>query len=223
MGKFVKKLAILMCGLIIMGFGTAMSFQSNMGLSPWDVLNHGLSVVTGLEVGKANILCGFLILIIVMLCREKVGFGTFINILVIGSVLDLVLAIGIIPSFGASQGYENIVPRLALCVGSMFFMSLGMYLYMSVQLGAGPRDSLMVMLTKRTPLRVGMVRVIIEGIAFVVGWLLGGKIGIGSVILVLLSGPIMELVFRLFKFDVKKVHNQSINDTLAEIRGASRS
>ena len=214
--KFVK----LIIGLTIMGFGMAMAVQANLGLSPWDVLNDGVAGIMGVQIGTASILFGLVILAIDLLFREKVGFGTFINILMIGGMCNVALSLDIIPSYALSEGLEHLAPRLALCVGSMFLMSFGMYLYMSVGLGAGPRDTLMVTLTKRLPLSVGGVRVIVEGLAFLIGWLLGGKVGLGSIVLVLLGGPIMELIFRAFKFNVKQLENQTIAQTIRDFRKA---
>lgn len=220
--KYLKKLFVLMMGLSMMGVGVAMSYQAYIGLPPWDVFHDGISKVVGLEIGKVNIIVGMLILVVVVACREKIGFATFINILTVGSVCDLVVAFNIIPSFRMYEGYEFFVPRAAMCVGSLLFLSLGMYFYMSVQLGAGPRDTLMVMLTRRTKMRVGAVRLAVEGSVFVAGWLLGGKIGVGSVIQVLLGGPVMEIIFRLFKFDVTKLRNSTMAETIADIRGIAK-
>jgi len=214
MKKLLLKTLKLALGLIIMGFSVAMSVHSNLGLSPWDVLHDGLSRLMGVQIGTASILLGFVILAFDIAFKEKVGFATFINILVVGGVCNLVLSSKILPDYFQYQGLEHLIPRLALCIGSMILISFSMYLYMDVQWGAGPRDTLMVMLTRRTPLSVGGVRLSVEGIAFIAGFLMGGKIGLGSVILVALGGPIMGMMFRLLRFDVTKLKNESIPETI---------
>lgn len=218
--KLILKFVKLIVGLSIMGTAMAMSYQSYLGLAPWDVLNDGVGLVLGIQVGTASIVFGVVILAIDVIFKEKVGFGTIINMVMIGGVCNIVLDLGFIPGFSQSGTWEHLVPRLALCIGSMVLMSFGMYLYMSEELGAGPRDTLMVMMTKRLPLSVGGVRVVVEGCVFVLGYLLGGRVGLGSVVLVLLGGPIMEIMFRLFKFDVRQVKNQTILETLADFKAA---
>ena len=220
MKKLLLKTLKLAAGLIIMGFSLAMSVHSNLGLSPWEVLNDGISRHMGVQIGTAGIVVGFLILAFEIAFKEKVGLATFLNILVVGSVCNLVLSSGILPDYFECQGLEHLIPRLALCIGSMILVSFSMYLYMDVQWGAGPRDTLMVMLTRKTPLKVGAVRFSVEGIAFIAGFLMGGKIGLGSVVLVALGGPIMGVMFKLLRFDVTQLKNESIPETIKVWRAA---
>ncbi len=221
MMTLVKKLIRLVVGLVIMSAGMAMSFQSNLGLSPWDVLHDGISRVLPLTVGQISIGLGLIILVVDVLFKEKIGFGTIINILVIGGMFDLIMYLNIFPSYRAFAGYEHIIPRIILLIGSMLFLTLGMYGYMSAELGAGPRDTMMCMLTKKTKRPVGVVRLCIEGIVFVIGFFLGGKIGIGSIILVVCSGPLTGIVFKLFKFDVTKIENETMPQTIARFKKAT--
>ena len=236
MKAIVKKFIRLVIGLAIMSFGSAMALQANMGMEPWDVLNHGVSVflkdvtISGVQVftfGRANITIGFTILFIDLLFKEKVGFGTFINILICGNIIDLVTG-ALIPGFALLPDYtacatmaEHFVPRLLLCVFSVVPAAYGMYVYMSAKLGSGPRDGLMCVVTRRLPkVPVGAIRVVLEGLALIIGWLLGGTVGVGTIILVCSSGPVMQLIFKLAKFDVKELRNETIPETLAAIRAA---
>lgn len=236
MKAIVKKFVRLVVGLAIMSFGSAMALQANLGMEPWDVLSHGVSVflqdvtiggVTVFTFGRANITIGFIILFIDLLCKEKVGFGTFINILICGNIIDLVTG-ALIPGFALLPDYtacvamsEHFLPRLLLCACSVFPAAYGMYFYMSAKLGSGPRDGLMCVITRRFPKTpVGGIRVCIEGLALVIGWLLGGTVGLGTIILVCASGPVMQLIFKLAKFDVKELRNETSPETLAAIRKA---
>ena len=97
----------------------------------------------------------------------------------------------------------------------------GMYIYMSARLGSGPRDGLMCVLKRRAAkMPVGLVRVLLEGCALTIGWLLGGTVGLGTIILVLLSGPTMQVIFKLHKFDVQELRNETIPETIAAVRKA---
>lgn len=236
MKAIVKKFIRLLVGLAIMSFGSAMALQANLGMEPWDVLNHGVSVflqditVGGVQVftfGRANITIGFIILFIDLFYKEKVGFGTFINILICGNIIDLVTG-ALIPGFALLPDYtacasmtEHFLPRLLLCAFSVFPAAYGMYVYMSAKLGSGPRDGLMCVVTRRLPkVPVGGIRVLLEGLALILGWALGGTVGVGTIILVCASGPVMQMIFKLAKFDVKELRNETIPETLAAIRVA---
>lgn len=222
MKPIVLRFARLLAGLFIMSVGITMAYQSGLGLSPWDVLNDGASAVLPITFGQASILIGLVILVIDMLLRERVGFGTFINIVIVGMIVDLIVWMNLIPSYRGVEGLGQLLPRLALCVFSLIPCAYGMYLYMSARLGAGPRDGLMCAITRRsTKVPVGAIRIVLEGLALIGGWLLGGRVGLGTIILVLGNGPVMQLVFKLCKFEIKDLHNETIPETLAAIRSAS--
>lgn len=211
----IKRAVKLFSGLCLMAFSTALAYSANLGMSPWAVLNHGISKTFPIfTIGQADITIGLIILSVVLLFKEKIGFGTVINILVVGNALDLFLWLGFIPTYTGFSGYEHIIPRLLMCIISVPLFSLSMYLYMSVGMGAGPRDSLMVTLSKRSKLSAGTNRLIIESIVFTIGFILGGKAGVGTVIVVLTSGPVMDVIFKLLKFDVKTIKNETFIDTI---------
>ena len=220
MKSLIKTFVRLLLGLVIMAFACVLAFNAGLGLSPWDVLHHGLSQVLPIKMGQASIAVGFVVLIFDILLKEKLGFGTFINIVLVGMTYDIIRELGFVPSFETAQGMEHIFPRVLMCVAAMLIMAFSMYLYMGAELGSGPRDSLMCALTKKTRLPVGGIRLMLEGLAFVAGYFLGGKIGVGSVVLVIGSGPIMQLVFKAFKFDVTQLNNRTISDTISDFKKA---
>lgn len=218
MKPIVLRFVRLLAGLFIMSVGITMAYQSGLGLSPWDVLNDGVSMVLPITFGQASIIIGLVILVVDVLLKERVGFGTFINILIVGAIVDLIVWTNLIPSYRAIEGLGQITPRVVLCILSLIPSSFGMYFYMSARLGSGPRDGLMCALTRRGgKLSVGAIRVVLEGLALVLGWLLGGRVGIGTVVLVFCSGPGMQLIFKLCKFDIKDLHNETIPETVAAI------
>lgn len=221
MKPVVLRFVRLLAGLFIMSIGISMAYQSGLGLSPWDVLNDGASSILPITFGQASIIIGFVILLVDVLMKERIGFGSFINILLVGMIVDFIVWTNVIPSYRGVEDLSQLVPRLALCVLSLIPSSFGMYFYMSARLGSGPRDSLMCAVTRRskkTP--VGVIRVILEGVALIGGFIMGGRIGIGTIILVLGSGPVMQLTFKLCKFDIKNLHNDTFSDTIAAIRAA---
>lgn len=167
MNTTVKKFIRLILGLAVMSFGSAMALVADLGMEPWDVLNDGMAkflqghigitLSNGADLitfGRANITIGLIILLIDVLCGEKVGFGTFINILLCGNIVDLCTG-DLIPGFALLPDYRGLamsvsfLPRLVLCVLSLIPAALGMYIYMSARLGSGPRDGLMCVLTRK--------------------------------------------------------------------------
>ena len=239
MKTIIKRFVRLLIGLCVMSFGSAMALVADLGMEPWDVLNDGMAkflqgtfdirLSNGADqftFGRANIMIGMTILLIDVLFREKVGFGTFINILLCGNVVDfctgdMIPGFALLPDFRGLPMTESFLPRLALCVLSLIPAAYGMYIYMSARLGSGPRDGLMCVVKRRAArIPVGGVRVILEGCALTLGWLLGGAVGLGTIILVCLSGPVMQVIFKLHKFDVRELRNETIPETISAVRGA---
>ena len=158
MKTIIKRFVRLLIGLCVMSFGSAMALVADLGMEPWDVLNDGMAkflqgtfdirLSNGADLftfGRANIMIGLTILLIDVLFREKVGFGTFINILLCGNVVDfctgdMIPGFALLPDFRGLPMTESFLPRLALCVLSLIPAAYGMYIYMSARLGSGPRD-----------------------------------------------------------------------------------
>lgn len=204
-----KKLLRLLLGFFVLALASAVIKQANIGLGPWDALHDGISVQTPLTYGQASMAAGLVIVVIDFLCKERLGFGKLLNIFVIGALVDVILMSGLVPKLDGS-----LLPGCLYGLVGMVLMGVGIWLYISAGMGAGPRDSLMVILTRRTGVSVGICRAGVEGIALVLGWLLGGQIGVGTILFTLAGGPIMQLVFRIVKFDVKGIHHETFADTI---------
>jgi uncharacterized membrane protein YczE len=171
----------LVPGLVLMGVGTALMVAADLGLPPWSVLDQGISQRTGIPIGTVSILVGALVLCAWVPLRERPGLGTVLNILIIGVTTDLVLLVVDAPGSGAV--------RLAYLVVGAFLWGPGSGLYIGADLGPGPRDGLMTGLAARG---VGSIRAVRTGIelgALAAGWLLGGSVGLGTVIVALTIGP----------------------------------
>ena len=199
-------------GLFFCALGIVVKIKANIGYAPWDVFNVGLSKTFGFSIGFSNTLVGIVIVIIVLFFRERIGFGTVSNMLFIGIIIDIILHANIIKTPN-----NPIFNYLMLIIG-LFITSIGTYLYISSAFGAGPRDSLMVILTKKTKIPVGVCRSIIELIVTIVGGLLGGMVGIGTIISVVGLGFCIQVTFKIFRFDVKSIKHESFYDTLRDKR-----
>lgn len=198
MKKIMSIIFRLLLGFICCAFGTVMAIQSNLGLSPWDVFHQGLSNITGLTIGQASIIVGLIVVTTTLLLKLEIGLGTIANMIIIGFFIDLIIYIDIIPL--SSTLFSGVL----MLIGSLVMMAIGSYFYISCKMGCGPRDGLMVVLVRVTGKSVGVIRFFIELSVLIVGWLLGGKVGIGTLITVMTVGSCVQLVFKIFKFDVKK-------------------
>ena len=203
----------LIFGLVLYGLGSYMSIQANVGLAPWDAFSMGISYKTGIIYGNVVVYTGFLIIIIDFLLKEKIGFGTIINAILIGKVVDLCNYLGLLPML------DNFAAGVAMLFAGQVVICLGSYFYIGAAMGCGPRDALMVAMGKRfSRLPIGLVRGILEGTVLLLGWLMGAKVGIGTIIAVFGIGTIMEYTFRILKFDVKGVRHENFADTVRRIR-----
>jgi len=179
----------LLAGLVCFGIGIAFMKQSQLGLSPWEVLHDGLARASGMQIGTVSIFIGILVLLLWIPIREKPGIGTILNILIIGTVTNLMLLVTPL----ASQLPLQIFWLVAGLLGS----GLGSALYLGSRLGAGPRDGLMMAFYRRSGWSIRLVRSMLESSVLVVGWLLGGKIGVGTLAFAFGIGPLIQFMFRL--------------------------
>jgi uncharacterized membrane protein YczE len=191
--SYAGRLGILMLGLFVFSYGLTMTLGSGLGLGPWDVLHQGLSFHTPLTLGQAGIVVSALVILASLLVRIKPGVATVANMLFVGLFID-----GIIASpFWIDVRHASLLERALVDLCGIAIVGLGSALYIKAALGAGPRDSLMLALSRMTGLRVGLVRALIETSALAGGFVLGGTAGIGTVLFALGVGPTVELSFRL--------------------------
>ncbi len=163
--------------------------QSQLGLSPWEVLHDGLAKVSGVEIGTVSIFIGIPILLLWIPLREKPGIGTVLNILIVGTVTNLTLLI--------TPAASQLLLQIFWLVAGLLIIGLGSALYLGSRLGAGPRDGLMMALYRRSGWSIRLVRSIIEISVLFIGWLLQGTVGVGTLAFAFGIGPIIQLMFRL--------------------------
>ncbi len=187
----------LILGLFLFALGVVITLRAELGVSPWDVLHDGMQLQTPLSFGQAVIIIGLVLLICSFLVGIKPGPGTVANMILIGVFEDLMLETAV----GGDLGEEALILRLPLVVLGVLTIGLGSALYIGAEMGAGPRDSLMVALTKRFSISTWGARTAVEGSALLGGVLLGGQLGLGTLIFVLTIGPAVQLFFHLFGMD----------------------
>jgi uncharacterized membrane protein YczE len=179
----------LLVGLFGYGFSMALMIKAGLGLDPWDVFHQGLAGRTGLSFGTITAIVGVGVLLAWIPLRNRPGIGTVANVIVIALVVDASLAVLPAPS--------ALPIRIALMIGSVVLNAISTVLYIGAGLGPGPRDGLMTGLVARTGLSVRLVRTSIEATVLTIGWLLGGTVGVGTVVYALGIGPLVQLFVRL--------------------------
>jgi uncharacterized protein len=182
-----SRVAILFFGLAIFGLGDALVVQSNLGNAPWTVFAQGLSLKTGLSIGWATFVTGCFVLLIWIPLRERPGFGTLANIVIISAAIEF--GVSVFPL------QETLIGGLASALIGIALVGLGSALYITCGLGPGPRDGAMTGIHQRTGVRVGRVRMGIEVTVLIVGALLGGKLGLGTALFALLIGQSVAISF----------------------------
>jgi uncharacterized membrane protein YczE len=190
-GGIVARSVSLVCGLFLFAVGIVALLESELGLSPWDVLNQGLSDRIGLSFGTTNIVIAVVVLGIAWALGARIGVGTVANAILVGLVIDLLLAIGWVDGLSDSP----LGVRIALMIFGILVIGVASAFYLGAWLGAGPRDSLMLVLAARTHARVGVVRAGLEIAVTVVGFALGGTVGVGTLAFAFGIGPTLEACF----------------------------
>ncbi|MEP6976958.1 MAG: hypothetical protein ABI948_02775 [Thermoleophilia bacterium] len=180
-----------MFGLFLFAFGIVALLESKLGLSPWDVLNQGLAKHTPLSFGLANIAVGLVILVLAWVLGGPPGLGTVANAVLIGLFIEGLLRIDAVVDLAGSP----LGVRVALLPLGIALMGVGSAFYIGASYGAGPRDTLMLVLSRRTGRRIGIVRAGIEATALVAGFALGGTVGVGTLAFAVLIGPAVEASF----------------------------
>ena len=198
--KYIK----VTIGVILCALGIVMILNADLGLSPWDVLNQGINIQSGITLGQANILVGIVVILIGIYFKQPIGSGTIINVALVGTFVDIFMFLDFLP-WG-----DTVLKQIFLFGMGEIVFALGSYMYISGGCGCGPRDGLMVVFTKKTGLSMGMVRLCLEVSALTAGYFLGGKVGVGTALFSLGTGYVIQFFFKMFKQDVKKIEHRSL-------------
>ena len=215
---YAKRVFIVTFGLIFAAYGVGLTVTAELGVSPWDVFSQGvalkLSQVTGRQImmGTITQITAALVIIVDIALKEKIGVATIIDTCIFGGALNFFLKHNMLPH------PEAFAVRFVFMLLGYIIWGLGIYVYMKPALGAGPKDALFVIFAKRK-IPVAIAKNSIEAVVFVIGWILGGTIGIGTVVAVFAMGYIIQFWFNVFNFDVTKVENESVFETAKNIKG----
>jgi hypothetical protein len=195
----IKPIGRLLLGLYLVGLGLAMMIHTGLGVPPWDVLSQGLQVQTGWSFGTCAVVISGIVLLMWIPIKQQPGIGTVINAILIGPFADL--SKPLMPEL--SGWFANLVWMIL----GLIAVAIGAGLYISANLGAGPRDGLMVGLTRVSGWPFWVIRTIGESVVLITGWLLGGTVGIGTALFAISIGTLMQMTMKWFGFDPKSDSN----------------
>jgi uncharacterized membrane protein YczE len=185
-----RRLLQLFIGLAMYGISLAMFIRAGLGLDPWDVFHQGVAGRTGLSIGVVVIIVSFLVLLLWIPLRQRPGFGTLCNAVLVGVFADIGLAL--IPAFSHLGG------QIGMLAGAVLLNGIASACYIGARFGPGARDGLMTGLARRTGWSVRLSRTLIEVVVLAVGWFLGGSVGVGTVVYALAIGPLVQLLLPVF-------------------------
>jgi uncharacterized protein len=209
MKQFMARLLRLFLGLVLYSLGIVFTLKAHIGFSPWDVFHAGLAGSVGITFGVSSMITGLAVVLVSMFLGEKLGLGTILNMLVIGVLLDALLALGLVPQA------TNFAGGAAMMIAGLLVIALASFFYIGSGFGAGPRDSLMVALTRKTGWPIGVVRGGMELVVVFVGWRLGGLVGAGTILSALSIGLCIQLTFKVLHFDPATVKHDSLTATFS--------
>jgi uncharacterized membrane protein YczE len=184
-----RRLVQLYLGLVFYGVSAAMMVRARLGLDPWDVLHQGIAHRTGHAIGTVSVVVGVLVLLLWIPLPQRPGLGTVSNVVVLGLAMNQALRL-LPPQHGP-------VPQFAMLVGGIVLCGIATGMYISAGLGPGPRDGLMTGYAGRSGLSIRLIRTLLELTVLTAGWLLGGSVGLGTVLFAVSIGPLSQLSLRL--------------------------
>ncbi|MEU3979825.1 hypothetical protein AB0F77_06885 [Streptomyces sp. NPDC026672] len=189
-GRLGRRLIMLYAGLVLYGASSALLVRADLGLEPWNVLHQGLAELTGLSIGVVSIVVGAAVLLLWIPLRQRPGLGTVSNVFVVGLALDGTLAL--LPDT------RSLAVRVPLLLSGVVLNGAATGLYIGARFGPGPRDGLMTGLHRRTGRSIRLMRTAVEIAVVVTGFVLGGTLGVGTLLYALSIGPLAQLFLRVF-------------------------
>lgn len=193
--SIILRVPILFIGFFILAIGIVANLYANLGTSPWGVLHVGLSNITPFTLGQVTQIVGLVIVISSWLLGFSPGFGTIANMITIGFFIDVIIALNIIPT------QTQLIWQSTQLIFSIIILGFGVFLYLRAQLGAGPRDGLMVALATKFNRPISHIRILMDVVVAVIGFLIGGPLGVGTVISALTLGYFIQFFLKIGQFD----------------------
>lgn len=210
--NMLVRLLLLVFGLYLCGVGLTFFYYNGLGLDGWNVLHDGLSKLFNVKIGTAFVTVSIIMLTLGILMKEKLGIATIANALLIGNFMQININLGLL------KPQTDLLNGLLFTLIGMIITGFGYYFYMGVGLGSGPRDSFVMAVSRKINLKVGYVKSIIEVIAIILGYLIGGDFGLSTIIIAIFTGITVQKVFDLLKFNPKAIEQESITDVLEKLK-----
>lgn len=211
--NYPKRILYLVLGQVVSAVGIVALYQANIGLDPWNCLHQGLSFLTGLSFGTCTIIVGLTAVLISFLMKETLGWGSVINVICPGLLIDFIQSRQLIPLM------EGFWPGFLMLLAGEAVTAWGTYYCIAAEMGSGPRDSLMVAVARPLHIEAGLCRILLEVLVTFIGWLMGAKVGFGTVFSALTFGLFLQVFFRLFRFDPKAVRHLDFVQVVEDLKG----
>lgn len=213
-GGILLNAVLAAVSLFVNGLGVYLTIHADIGAGPWDVFNLGLSKTFGILYGTASITVSLMILMIDIILREPIGIAMFIDAVVVGKAVDFFQYLDIVPTPKTLPG------SIAMIFVGLTIMGYTQFFYMRSALGCGPRDTLLVGLARHMKkIPIGAISIALLSLATLIGWLLGGPVGIGTLLCAFCAGPIMQLAFQSVRFDATGIRHQRLPESLQVLTG----
>ena len=205
--RVLRSILQTLCGLLIYSFGVYLTIAANIGLAPWDCFCMGISQHTPLNYGSAMVLVSVTAILIQLLFREHIGFATILDALITGRLTQLFIDISPYPE------NHSMLLGIVLLLFGFLIIDLGIYVYMSAELGSGPKDGLMIVIGKKLPkIPIGIIGILLWSAVTLIGWLLGGAVGIGTLLSIFGAGFIMHIFYDVIGFEPRKLKHKSLKE-----------
>ena len=207
--KPISSLFRVLFGLVIYSFGVYLTIYANIGLAPWDCLGMGIAKHTPLNYGSSMVLIGVCAIVIQLILRERIGFSTLFDALITGRLTQFFIDISPYPE------NHSLWLGIVFMLFGFLFIALGMYVYMSAECGCGPKDGLLIAIGKRLPkIPIGVVEMFLWAVVTLIGWLLGGSVGIGTLLSIFAAGFVMHIFYDMIGFEPRKLKHKSLKETV---------
>ena len=208
--KPISSLFRIIFGLLIYSFGVYLTIYANIGLAPWDCLGVGIANHTPLNYGSSMVLISVTAVLIQLVLSENIGFATILDAVISGNLTQL------LNDYSPYPENHSIWLGIVFMLFGFLFITLGMYVYMSAECGCGPKDGLLIAIGKRLPkIPIGIVEILLWSVVTLIGWMLGGTVGIGTVISTFGAGAVMHLFYTVIHFEPRKLRHRSIKETFS--------
>lgn len=212
--KFLKSPCQVLLGLYIYSFGVYLTIAANIGLAPWDCFCMGISQHTPLNYGSTMMLISVAAILIQLLFREHIGFATILDALITGRLTQFFIDISSYPE------NNSLWIGIVLLLLGFLIIDLGIYVYMSAELGSGPKDGLMMVIGQKLPeILIGVIGILLWSAVTLIGWLLGGSVGIGTLLSIFGAGFVMHIFYDAIGFEPRELKHKSLRKTLMSLSG----